>query len=560
VFVKGMALAQRCWEILVQGARLARRFMLPPRTVHAPIMPPYVDVRRPRRRIAKFVALPLLGLFGIVYGFYFALTAPYLIVQFLMPTVALSLLVIWALPDQRTAPFRFVRFCLSGMLIGLVLWPNYLALALPGLPWITLLRLTGIPMALGLLVCLSVSDGFRARLMATLNAIPFVWKALLVLSVMQFITLPFSEAPVESFNKSIINQVAWTSVFLTGAYMFRTPGRVSRYLTLIGLLAVPIAALSMLEFFAQRILWEGYVPSFLKIDELDKYVTAEFRPGTNVYRAKATFSTALGLAEYMALVTPLFLYFTFQSKRALPKILGALGLLGIFYSIEISGSRLGFAGMGVACLGYLLFWAMQRQRRLRSDLIAPAVIAGYPFVFGATLVASLFVNAINNAVWGGGEHAGSNQARRDQLTMAIPKLLQNPIGHGSGMAGESLGFTVGNFITVDNYYITIAMDYGVVGLIAHFGMFLVAIAYASRYGLFYAPRSKDKETVLLLPLALCLTVFVVIKIVFSQPENHPIVYLMLGMVVALVYRLKQEPGLVPAPPEARRGGSSTVRA
>jgi hypothetical protein len=34
--------------------------------------------------------------------------------------------------------------------------------------------------------------------------------------------------------------------------------------------------------------------------------------------------------------------------------------------------------------------------------------------------------------------------------------------------------------------------------------------------------------------------FFVIKSVFSQQDNHPLVFMMLGMVVALVWRIQQQ--------------------
>ena len=525
------------------------------RRVYAPIVPPYVNVRDTRKQWAKFLILPVLGLFCIVYGFFYALTAPYLTVPFLFPTVALSIFAIWALPDLRTVPFTFVRMAFSAMIVVLILWPNYLAIALPGLPWITLLRMASIPMAVAFLVCLSVSEAFRARLMETLNAIPFIWKALIALVVMEFITFPFSKQPMDSLNKSVILQVTWTSVFLISVYMFRIPGRITRYLALVAFLAIPIGILTFLEFASQRVLWEGYIPDFLKIDEAAGFIVAEFRAGINEYRAKATFTTALGLAEFMALVTPLFLHYAITARTIVAKAAAIVAIAGIYVVVDQSGSRLGLVGMLVSGLAFLLFWAVQRRRRLPSDLISATVLFAYPFFFAVVLLASFTVSFVNQAVWGGHESASSNEARMTQLKMAVPKLLTNPIGHGTGMSGESLGYAAGQFVTVDNYYITIAMDYGVVGLIAHFGMFYVAIAYALRYGLLYAPFSKDKEAGMLIPLGVCLTVFVVIKMVFSQPDNHPIAFMMLGMVVALIYRLKQEPGLVP-PPKSKVGAQS----
>src|SRR3546814_13038158 len=80
---------------------------------------------------------------------------------FLVPVIALGLLVIWALPETDWAPTKTLAWLLIAFLIALPLWPNYLAIALPGMPGITLLRIIGAPMILLLLIPLSVSAEFR---------------------------------------------------------------------------------------------------------------------------------------------------------------------------------------------------------------------------------------------------------------------------------------------------------------------------------------------------------------------------------------------------------------
>src|SRR3546814_9768945 len=94
-----------------------------------------------------------------------------------------DLLVIWALPETDWAPTKTLAWLLIAFLIALPLWPNYLAIALPGMPWITLLRIIGAPMILLLLIALSVSAEFRRGLCASLDATAPVWKMLVALVI-----------------------------------------------------------------------------------------------------------------------------------------------------------------------------------------------------------------------------------------------------------------------------------------------------------------------------------------------------------------------------------------
>jgi O-antigen ligase len=122
-----------------------------------------------------------------------------------------------------------------------------------------------------------------------------------------------------------------------------------------------------------------------------------------------------------------------------------------------------------------------------------------------------------------------------QLHMAIPKILGAPWGHGAGQSGVSMGYGSGQFIALDNYYILIGLDYGVLGLITFYGMIIAAIVYGA-FSLLRANTRLDAETDYLVPLVVMLAEFLVIKWVFGQADSHPIVFMVLGMIVALVGR------------------------
>ena len=110
-------------------------------------------------------------------------------------------------------------------------------------------------------------------------------------------------------------------------------------------------------------------------------------------------------------------------------------------------------------------------------------------------------------------------------------------GHGIGGAAHNLGYVQGDgIITIDSYYLTLLMDMGVLGLIVYFSMFLRGIWLSARTVVLHP---SEGELGLLLPLSVSLTNFVIIKSVFSQDANHPIVFMMLGAVLALSYRATQ---------------------
>jgi O-antigen ligase len=160
-------------------------------------------------------------------------------------------------------------------------------------------------------------------------------------------------------------------------------------------------------------------------------------------------------------------------------------------------------------------------------------------VFLAAVAATMFVHKIHVIVFGGGAQAASNDARSNQFRMALPALLRNPFGHGAGQSGDAMGYGAGDFIAIDSYYISVALDFGIIGLALYVGMFAMVIG-AAVTTMLKAAQTDDREAGLLIPLATCLSAFLVIRGVFAQPDIHPMIFMMFGMIIALVARAKAQ--------------------
>ncbi|MBN9555849.1 MAG: hypothetical protein J0H61_14465, partial [Alphaproteobacteria bacterium] len=94
------------------------------------ILQPYVQAKRRWYMPGRAWALSaLLFLFCLIYGFAFAVFAPFTITPFTIPIVFLLLLIIWAMPDA-TAPVRTMNFFFFAFFVGMIVWPNYISLAL----------------------------------------------------------------------------------------------------------------------------------------------------------------------------------------------------------------------------------------------------------------------------------------------------------------------------------------------------------------------------------------------------------------------------------------------
>jgi O-antigen ligase len=182
-------------------------------------------------------------------------------------------------------------------------------------------------------------------------------------------------------------------------------------------------------------------------------------------------------------------------------------------------------------------------------------------MFCGAVAASFLVGRLHNLVWGDGSQDSSNQARIDQWILGVPKLLHHPYGYGIGMSADVLGYKSFGTLTIDSYYLAILLEEGIVGFILYYGMILATIYYCT--STLWKRRSLVGETGLLAPIAIALSAFFVEKSVFSEQDNHPLVFMMMGMAAALAYRTRmEEPPVVPKtrPALDRPGARALARA
>lgn len=489
------------------------------------------------RRNKELKIISLLGI-AAFYGFAFAMYSYYLLLQLILPLALMAVLAIWLLPDTGRAPVRLLSGLLSAFMVALLCWPDYLALALPGLPWITALRLTTVPILIVLLICVSVSSRFRHELGEALGTSPWIWRLLVLFNVLAFLSIGVSHDKAESISKFIIAILYWTSIFFVSCYVFLKPGRALRFQWLMWGMGMFICIIGVMEWRRSQVPWAGRIPSFLKIEDenVQRILAGAARAATGIYRAQSKFTTSLGYAEFLVLLTPFIIHLLITSRSVIVRIAAVATLPFIFFCIRTTDSRFGVLGFFTSFLLYLAIWAFLRWRSDRDSIFGPAIVLAYPIILAAFVAATFFVGRLRSMVWGSGAQQFSTQARQAQYDAGIPMVLSRPWGRGIGRGAYELGFTnQAGILTIDTYFLMVALEVGIIGFIAYFGM-IIAAGY---YGGMALLKSRDQETALLAPLIIALANFLLIKSVFSQQDNHPLIFVMLGIVVALVWRVQK---------------------
>ena len=497
----------------------------------------------------RYLMLAIIGITGLTYGFFFGLGTTYLLVQLSVPLVIMAIIVILLLPDTGRGYVGTLEWLLFAFLIALLSWPDYLAIAIPGMPWITIQRLTTVPLATVFLLGLSQSAQLRAEVKEILATIPALWKLLAVFTVLALFSIAFSETKTVTANKFAVAMLAWVLIFFVSCYIFTKPGRVVKLAYLVWALAIFVSLIGIQEARHEALPWAAHIPSFLKVDErtLTLILSSKARAATGVYRVQSKFTTPLGLAEFLAFSAPFILHIMMNAKRIWHRLAAASTLPLLIYVILKTDSRLGMVGIFLAILFYALAWGALRWKRDKTSLFGPAVVLGYPIVFVSFILGTFFIGRLRALVWGTGAQQASTDGRKEQLAESIPLIIKQPWGYGLARAAETLGYGDsgdGN-LTIDSYYLSMVLDLGFAGFIVYFAIFYLAIWQGGKHVIHH----YDEDTSYIVPLVICLAVFVVIKLVLSQQENHPFIFLVLGAIVAMIYLIKknmQQPATLPS--------------
>lgn len=487
-----------------------------------------------RRLWRLFLLLALAALYGVGIA-YLPLQ---LIAVPIIPIILLLLLSLWMLPDQATLPERALQTTFTWFIVLYYVWPSYIAIALPGLPWFSAGRLALLVLMVVALYCLSTSNKFRTVIIETAKASRVIWSLFLVGLVAQLMPTFFNASPISIITRLINDQMYWTAPFLIGCYVFRQPGRTTHFIKTMVTIITILSLFGLLERYQQGLFWAGHIPSFLKIDDdklFDVVFSSQMRDYIGTYRVHSTFAVSLIYAELLVLILPFIIHGIVIAKTFRLKLLLTFIWLIVGLNIFFTDSRLGKIGFIIAHFGYALMWAVRYRQRIASfgatavTFAIPAVVAlGVGLIFASRRLHAL--------VFGSEGYAGSSDARVDQIAMGIPKILHNPLGYGAGTAGRVLGYRIpGGQLTIDSQFLKTALEFGVVGMVAIYGLFVWATWLAVR--IYFG--SRDSETDLAGPTALLLVNYVVIRSVLAEDYNNTLGYLAVAIVVALLIRHRE---------------------
>lgn len=486
------------------------------------------------QRYKPLVLLAYLG-FVFVYAAAFGVVGRFYPTLFAAPVVLGAVGIIALLPLTDRSPNRALAPLLFVFIVALTCWPDYLAIALPGLPWITLVRLVALPLAIVFLIDLSSSTEMRRELHEAMVVNKTAYLFLVGLAIVAAGSIVLSKNPTHSLNKLIVFFSTCMIPLAVASYVFQKPGRVAIFAKVLLFVSIFVCLICVQEVRHRQVPWAGHIPSFLAIQDeaVQRILAGVQRAGTSIYRAQSRFTTSLGLGEFLGLTLPFILHLIFSRTSVVIRLVGVASLPLLFWVVLATDSRLAAIGMFASCMMYLLAWAVLRWRSDGMSLFGPAITIAYPVIFALFMTATFFVGRLRGLVWGDGSQDASNEARKTMYREGMPMVMKNPIGHGLGMGAQTLGYRNGaGTLTIDTYYLAVALELGVLGFIFYYGFFLVVLQKSA----FSVLKMKDRDALFLVPISMALVNFIISKSVFSNLENHALVFTMAGIAIALLKR------------------------
>lgn len=516
-----------------------------------PSQPLIAGYHKTSPRAVRILLLAILAVATFAYGLAFSVVAPVVLMPFTVPLVVLAGLILWVLPPGQHGPTWAIEPLYVMFFAALLLWPNYLAVAILTLPWLTILRITAVPMVLCFLACISISQSFRDRMREILGADIWVTRLLIALAALWAASIVMSPDPGFAVNRYVVNLLNLIAIFFVSCFVFSRPGFADFWVRALLVILTIVCLFGIWEDRLENLPWAGHIPSFLKIDDPNviKVLTPGYTRGEATYRVKATSSTPLGLSEILGLAVPFAMHFAFGKRAFLVRVAALLFIPLAVFVILLTDSRLGVVAACGSIMFYLLIWALLRWRQSKSSLLAPAIVLTYPLSFVAFIASTFLIGRLRVEFWGTGAQQMSTQGRLTQWNMGWPMIIHNPLGYGIGQAARQLNNIVNGIRTIDSYWLSVLLEIGPVGFVVFYGLMLRAAYRAARTAIDYG---QDGELGLLIPMAVTLLNFVIVKAVLSQDANHSFIFMVLGGVLALAYRAKksgQEAGRVmPSPP------------
>lgn len=403
-------------------------------------------------------------------------------------------------------------------------FPWYIPFKFGPLPGLNPVRLSFIALFFFLTISLFTSSDIRSRLQQRFrnSRVTFIIFALLILWM--FISAIFSPNLFWSLDYVAKIWLHGTIIFLASIVFLRNFQDIVSALRALALGGVIASIAGIVEWRLQSNIFAQFFPSDPDaLSGLEWILTDRSRLGN--YRVSGTQAHPLALAEYLAAVLPGAAYLAIADFRSSWRWTARLSLPLMLVAIYLTHTRTGVVAGAFALVltlfGVAWMWTNNSQRSLGRALSGWfAIIIAIALTIGVAMTAAVLLEGRNRI------EASSTNARVQMLKGTELLVEESPlIGHGPGLAAITLGHrSWSGVLTIDSYYMTVAIEAGLVGLIGFLALSSTPFLRLFRF------RSPYQDEYWLLGVVMASSIFgmLVMKIGLSLMHNFDLMFWLLA--------------------------------
>ncbi len=346
----------------------------------------------------------------------------------------------------------------SSVLLALVflniVWPNYIVFKTGVLPGLTPPRILTVLLIFTLLMTLALSKFYRVKVVKIVQQNIYIF---VVIAVYFFVLLISSILNSSNLLKSVFaiaNDFIMGPVLLILILLILDNKIRQNQLFIVLILAFLLANIvGIFEWLKQGAIFADYL-----ITETN-YTILKEKVRSGQYRLMSVFANSLVFSQVLVLSIPLYIYAIVNSGR-LTGLFWSLNLILTLFLIYKTGSRAAIYLVFIFPVYYLysLYYFRVSARTTKYLLI---IIPSILFIVIALYAANNTDNVVKLSAGETKESEWSTMGRVNQLEIGITALMEKPLlGYGAG-CGVGLMYPR---TSIDNLYLTIALDSGLLGL------------------------------------------------------------------------------------------------
>lgn len=501
----------------------------------ARVLPQYFTPEyHPMWPVAK-LSLLLIGAFLAVFTGLFVAVGGTLALKFVsVPIAFFTVVILWLLPDVKKASEPPFEKLLVALMATRILWPSYVAVVLPGLPWLTPPRLLLGAVLVLMLVHFSQNAESRRRVMQVLGHDPATFRLFSLFIGIAFFLVPFQGDPLDTLDFTAQRLVLNLAPMVVAAWLFVNAERITPVVRTMNIVLVITMLITLVENAMSMPPWAMNIPSFMKIDPmmLDVILSPQARIGDSRYRIRSTFPVVGYYSQYVGLIMPMLIYSMLKWRG--PKLVLVLLVVPLLLQTAwFINARTAFIALFMTLFGFGgLIMARniiypKTKDALKTGMLIAFVLALLAIVAGA-LAGS---HRLQMYTFGGVQHAGSNDTRDQQWANTWVQLRSNPIGVGMGNSPTYVGTTNSKvpFPIVDSLWINQLVDVGIVGFFA----FYLCLLRLTWVGIITFLRAGSEAEEWSGALAMSTLIFITTSYVISHYDNLHLVFIVAAATLAL---------------------------